>query len=272
MELFPNRSRPPSVLRCWKRRRRGAMSRARTPARELQNTAGDDTMGVLSFLGCSPSEPLAVCRRVSAPQNPCGRPSWSGNGAGRTIGRGFDRASGPPAGSLWVRVCKGIGAARFGRETFPVRQAKKEETIVLQNLRLTDSRQSRDEKVHKQQNQIGRMIITPRRDGLENSFEPSSQSQLVAKALNQEETTEVGQRLRIERKPQCLQAFSHVDPSEKRVLRVTPITSQLVNLLAHTQNRRFARQKRAFLLHFHLRARIFQVQRSFGRRTLTLIS
>src|SRR5262249_55671734 len=117
----------------------------------------------------------------------------------------------------------------------------KKETIVLQNLRLTHPRQSRDENVDQQQNQIGRMIITPRRKGLENSLEPSSQSQLVAKALNQEQTTEVSQRLRFERKAQCLQPFSHVDPWEKRVLRVTPITSHLVKLLAHAQSRRSAR-------------------------------
>jgi len=76
------------------------------------------------------------------------------------------------------------------------------------------------------------MVITPRGRRLENPLQPAPQLEFVAKALNQEQAAEVGERFRFEREIQCLQAFSHVCGAQKRLLRFAPITSQNVMLLA----------------------------------------
>ena len=105
----------------------------------------------------------------------------------------------------------------------------------MQELRFADPRQARDEDVEQNQNHIGRMIIAPRRPRLEDAFEPSPQTELVAKTLDEEEAAEVSQGLRFERKIQCLQAFAHVCRAEQPHFRVAPITYHLGRLLARAK-------------------------------------
>src|SRR6266487_492241 len=113
---------------------------------------------------------------------------------------------------------------------------RKKQSIVMEDLGFVHAGQSSDQNIEKHQEQIGRMIIDPIRRVLENAFQSAAQTELVTKALNQEQTTEVRERVRLERKIQCLQAFSHFAAKKKQGFDTAPITVQNGRFLAHTQN------------------------------------
>ncbi len=121
------------------------------------------------------------------------------------------------------------------------------QSIVLQHLGFADPRKTGDQNKKKDQREIGRMIIAPVGRRLENTFQPSAQTQLVAKPLNQEQSAEVRQGLRFKRKLQCLQAFSHGGRKKKYVGCVPPITGRFARLLAQARNLTFYRKHQAFL-------------------------
>src|SRR5438128_7580303 len=106
----------------------------------------------------------------------------------------------------------------------------------MEDLSFIHARQSSYQNVEKHQHQIGRMIIHPIGRVLENAFQSAAQTELVTKALDQEQTTEVRERLRLERKIQCLQAFSHFAGQKKQGFGTAPITVQNGPFLARTQN------------------------------------
>ena len=91
---------------------------------------------------------------------------------------------------------------------------RKKQSIVMEDLGFVHAGQSSDQNIEKHQDQIGRMIMGPIRRVLENAFQSAAQTELVTKALDQEQTTEVCERLRLERKIQCLQAF-RISPGRK---------------------------------------------------------
>src|SRR2546428_3263427 len=113
---------------------------------------------------------------------------------------------------------------------------RKKRSIVMEDLSFIHARQSSYQNVEKHQHQIGRMIIHPIGRVLENAFQSAAQTELVTKALDQEQTTEVRERLRLERKIQCLQAFSHFAGQKKQGFGTAPITVQNGPFLARTQN------------------------------------
>src|SRR5437016_292122 len=113
---------------------------------------------------------------------------------------------------------------------------RKKQSIVMEDLGFVHAGQSSDQNIEKHQEQIGRMIIGPIRRVLENAFQSAAQTELVTKALDQEQTTEVRERVRLERKIQCLQAFSHFAAKKKQGFGTAPITVQNGRFLAHNQN------------------------------------
>src|SRR6266496_3939852 len=97
---------------------------------------------------------------------------------------------------------------RFGRE--PMQKAAQrcliwksvqpnqgtKQSIIPKKFSLVDPRKPSNQYVQKHQNQIRRMIIHPARSGSENAFQSAAQTQLVAKSLNQEQTSKVREGLR----------------------------------------------------------------------------
>ena len=113
---------------------------------------------------------------------------------------------------------------------------RKKQSIVMEDLSFVHAGQSSDRNIEKHQDQVGRMIIGPLRRVLKNAFQSAAQTELVTKALDQEQTTEVRERLRLERKIQCLQAFSHFAGQKKQGFGTAPITVPNGLFLARTQN------------------------------------
>jgi hypothetical protein len=99
--------------------------------------------------------------------------------------------------------------------------------------------ESSDENKQQHQNHVSRVIIRPIRSVSKNPFQSATQTQLVTKPLDQEQTAEMRERIRLERKIQCLQALSHVSATKKQVLLPAPITVQNGRLLALGQNVEF---------------------------------
>src|SRR6059036_279985 len=93
---------------------------------------------------------------------------------------------------------------------------RKKQSIVMEDLSFVHAGQSSDQNIEKHQDQIGRMISGPIRRVFENAFQSAAQTELVTKALDQEQTTEVRERLCLERKTQCWQAFSHFAGQKKQ--------------------------------------------------------
>src|SRR6266542_3222946 len=71
---------------------------------------------------------------------------------------------------------------------------RKKQSIVMEDLSFIHARQSSYQNVEKHQHQIGRRIIHPLGRVLEKAFQSAAQTELVTKALDQEQTTEVRER------------------------------------------------------------------------------
>jgi hypothetical protein len=106
----------------------------------------------------------------------------------------------------------------------------------LKKVGFTHPQQPRDEHEEQHQNKVGRVVVRPVRSVSDNPFQPATQTQLVTKPLDQEQTAEVGKRVRLERKIKCLQAFSHGANQPKPALGLAPITDQNGRCMARGQN------------------------------------
>src|SRR5664279_2151425 len=123
---------------------------------------------------------------------------------------------------------------------------REKQAIVLKDLGFAHARESRDENKEKHQNHIGRVVIGPVGSVSKNALQSAAQTQFVTKALDQEQTPEVGEGVRLERKIQCLQAFSHRASYKKQAFGAAPITVRNGRLLARGQNVRFCRENKPF--------------------------
>jgi hypothetical protein len=80
----------------------------------------------------------------------------------------------------------------------------------------------------------------------ENTLQSAAQTQFVTKALNQEQTAEVGEGVRLEGKIQCLQPFAHFAANKKRVSRPAPQIVYFGRFVARSQNAMFCSENKPF--------------------------
>jgi hypothetical protein len=123
---------------------------------------------------------------------------------------------------------------------------RNEQSVVLKDLGFVHAWESSDENIQKYQDQISRMIIGPIWSIPENTLQPAAQAQFVPKALDQKQTAEVGEAVRLERKIQCLQPFAHCAVNKKRVFGLAPQTVQNGRFVARGKNATFCPANKAF--------------------------
>ena len=99
-------------------------------------------------------------------------------------------------------------------------QQGQEGTVVLQNFCLVDASQAGHDGVQERQDQVGGKIVgIPLRD-LDTILEQPPQPELVAKTLQQDHSSEVGQMGLVKGKMQCSQGSRH--DRETRLGRIPP--------------------------------------------------
>ena len=113
---------------------------------------------------------------------------------------------------------------------------RKKQSIVMEDLGFIHARQSSYQNVEKHQEQIGRMIIDPMGRVLENTLQSAAQTEFMTKALDQKQTAEMGEEVRLEGKVQCLQALAHFAANKKQVSLPAPQTVHFGRFLARDQN------------------------------------
>ena len=123
---------------------------------------------------------------------------------------------------------------------------RNKQAIVVQDLGFVHARQARNDHIEKDQDHVGGVVVGPRGSVSENTLQSAAQAQLLTKPLDQKQTAEVGERVRFERKIQCLQALSHFADNKKLPFGAAPITVQNGRFLARGQNVTFCLASKPF--------------------------
>jgi len=72
------------------------------------------------------------------------------------------------------------------------------QSVVLKDFSLVDACKASDQNIEKHQNQIRWMILGPAGSSPEDALQPATQTQLVTKTLDEEQTSKVGKRFSFE--------------------------------------------------------------------------
>jgi len=125
---------------------------------------------------------------------------------------------------------------------------RQKQSIVLENLGLVDALDAGDQHIEQRHDEVLGTIVDPVGRGFENALEPAAQAELVTKSLNQEQPTEMGQSVALERKLQCLQAFRHSRDARKDTFRLVSQSSHLVKVVTPPISSVFCPKTRVYSL------------------------
>jgi hypothetical protein len=163
------------------------------------------------------------------------------NQAGPTIGNTEELVpdlimqSGDPSDRFGRQSVQEAAQSGLVGKSFQPHQGAKQ-SIVLKDFRFINARQTSDQRIEKNQNQIRWMKINPTGSPSEDALQSPAQAEFVTKPLNQEQASEVSKGIGFKRKIHCLQAFAHSAANEKRIVPCAPQTDQKGRFVARSQN------------------------------------